>query len=410
MACGLMVLLGACSKDEVAEVNRDGDEITFNVVANSASRATDVFCNNNNPGTFTVSAASGGVSYINGDDFAYVNNKWVNQDGVRYWPEEDNVDFYAHVNGGQAYKWSVQNKTASAKFEDFTVNQKVAEQVDLLYAVKLEQTKPESESPVTLNFRHALSQVVFQAKNTNKNMYVEITGVEVCNLGEKNTFTFPSESTDINIVDHQGSTTSVPSEAKGWGTWDDLTGGNVDYGVTFEAAKVKGNSEVVALTTTDDSEKQGEYNSNTMLLLPQKTTPWDPETNPTPGAGENTGSYFLVNCVIFNVAGGSGEADENDKCIWGDKTEEGAWVPAKVAIPVDIDWEQGRKYIYTFVFGNGNGGYDPEPGPDDPDPKPVLIPITFEITVDDFVTVPAGDIEMETEEEETTSEGGEQGN
>ena len=57
-----------------------------------------------------------------------------------------------------------------------------------------------------------------------------------------------------------------------------------------------------------------------------------------------------------------------------------------------INWEQGKKYIYTFIFGEG-GGYIPDPDPD-PNPDPVLIPVTFEVTVDDFVEVPATDVEM----------------
>ena len=45
---------------------------------------------------------------------------------------------------------------------------------------------------------------------------------------------------------------------------------------------------------------------------------------------------------------------------------------------------QGKKYIYTLIFGEG-GGYKPEPDPDDPDkPEPVLVPITFNVTVDAF--------------------------
>ena len=32
--------------------------------------------------------------------------------------------------------------------------------------------------------------------------------------------------------------------------------------------------------------------------------------------------------------------------------------------------------------------------PEDPNPDPVLIPVTFKVTVDDFVEVPATDVEM----------------
>ena len=64
---------------------------------------------------------------------------------------------------------------------------------------------------------------------------------------------------------------------------------------------------------------------------------------------------------------------------------------AYVAIPTsDIKWEQGKKYVYTFIFGEG-GGYIPPVDPEEPDTdpedpgKPVLVPITFQVTVDDFI-------------------------
>ena len=86
---------------------------------------------------------------------------------------------------------------------------------------------------------------------------------------------------------------------------------------------------------------------------------------------------------------------DGDVCLWGKQDEEGAWTTKELAIPVAFDWQQGKKYVYTLVFGEGNGGYDPDPEPDpDPeDPDPVLVPITFEITVDDFELVDGGDIE-----------------
>ena len=77
--------------------------------------------------------------------------------------------------------------------------------------------------------------------------------------------------------------------------------------------------------------------------------------------------------------------------MWG-KENAGTYVAKELAIPADFTWEQGKKYIYTFVFGKGNGGYDPDPDPSDP-ATPVLVPITFDITVDDFIPVPGTEIE-----------------
>ena len=385
--------MASCSQDETIGINHDGDEITFNVVTNNATRAAGVFCNQNLPDGFYVSAISDGKTYIDKDYVTNSDGNWTNTSGTRYWPETA-VDFYAHVNGGDAYKWN----NGSPKFEGFTVNGTVAEQVDLLYAVKTNQSK--TDGKVNLNFRHALSQIVFQAKNTNANLYVEIAGVSVANVGGTNTFTFPSANTETNIVDHDENADGVYEDGEfgsgisyngSWGTWEALTQGTEQYNVDFDKTSVPGNNTLVALTTKNEDGK--EYNSNAMLLLPQKTTAWDPEANPLPGAEKNTGSYLLVDCAIFNVAG-TDYAEGNDVCLWGEQ-KEGAWTTKELAIPVAFDWQQGKKYVYTLVFGEGNGGYDPDPDPDpDPeDPDPVLVPITFEITVDDFELVDGGEIE-----------------
>ena len=385
--------MASCSQDETIGINHDGDEITFNVVANNATRAADVYCNQNLPGGFYVSAISDGKTYIDGDHVTGSNGNWTNTSGTRYWPETA-VDFYAHVNGGDAYKWN----NGSPKFEGFTVNNTVGSQVDLLYAVKKNQSK--TNGTVNLNFRHALSQIVFQAKNTNANLYVEIAGVSVANVGGTNTFTFPSENTETNIVDHDENADGVYEDGEfgsgisydaSWGTWNALTSGSITYSVDFTKTPVPGNNTLVALTTANETGK--EYNSNAMLLLPQNTTAWKPNDNPLPGATGNTGSYLLVDCAIFNVAG-TDYAEGDDVCLWGEPQGSG-WTTKELAIPVAFDWQQGKKYVYTLVFGEGNGGYDPDPEPDpDPeDPDPVLVPITFEITVDDFELVDGGEIE-----------------
>ena len=341
----------SCTKSEVLETN--SGEIRFNVVANKATKAADVFCNNNMPGAFKVYAINEGKTYIEGDDIVKKGEtSWENQSGVRYWPETE-VDFYAHVNAGDAFIWS---ESSAPTVENFTPSTTVADQVDLLYAVKTKQSK--QDTPVELNFRHALSQIVFNAKNTNANLYVEIAGVK----------------TDSKFVSHEG-TGTLPDT--GAGSWAELTSGDVSYEVDFNAVPVAGNSTVVDLTTANDSGK--EFNSQAMLLLPQTTTAWVPSKDSNTPSENNTGSYFLIDCAIWNVADGTAVDKDTDVQLWGEggNTKE-------LSIPVAFTWEQGKKYIYTLVFGQGNGGYDPDPDPDDPDPKPVLVPIDFTVSVDDF--------------------------
>lgn len=407
LTAGMLLIAASCTKNEVVEVNQDGNEIQYSVVANKATKAADIYCNSNKPSEFTVFAESDGKTYIDGDKITSTDgNTWVNESGTRFWPNESAVDFYAVVNGN--INWNPAAETSPASIVDYTVSTDVTKQNDLLYAVKMEQKRgetAENTEAVTLNFRHALSQIVFQAKNTNENLYVEISGVEIVNVADKNTFTFPTKDTDnVTLVDgnHDGTFDSDKYSTANWGVWNELApesgaaGGTV-YPVKFTTVAVPGkntNAPIVNLTNNVYTSEAEEFNTNALLLLPQTSNAWKPEAVPAPGLEGNAdnGSYFLVNCAIYNVAGD--EFDEReDTPLWGTK---GAHKQA--AIPVAINWEQGKKYIYTFIFGEG-GGYDPDdPDPEDPDkPDPVLIPITFEVTVDDFVTV-ANEVDMEVQE------------
>ena len=378
-AFGLLAL-ASCSNDELTSVNRDGDEIAFSVVTNSATRAADVYCNNNKPSGFNVWATFNGQTYINGDNVQYQGGKWVNTSGTRYWPDGE-VSFFAHVNAGDAFNWN----GGQPQIENFTVGTDVATQQDLLYAVKT--ASKGTDGKAELNFRHALSQIVFQAKNTNPNLYVEISGVSVCKVKNQGTFTYPTDDTSDKVGEHNDGA-SIDYSTQKWGSWS--TNGTQQYDVTFNAVQLNGSKTATSVSLTNTNETAKAYDK-VMLLLPQSSTKWDVGTNATTGKPEDqTGTYFLVKCQIYNVAGTTVNKN-TDVCLWGNGGAE------DVAIPVALNWEQGKKYIYTFVFGDGNGGYDPDPDPDDPDPKPtpVLVPITFEVTVDDFVPVGNQDIEMD---------------
>lgn len=379
-AFGLLAL-ASCSNDELTSVNRDGDEIAFSVVTNSATRAADVYCNNNKPSGFEVWATYDGATYINGDQITYNenNSKWENTSGTRYWPDGE-VSFFAHVNAGDAFNWN----GGQPKIENFTVETDVATQQDLLYAVKT--ASKGTDGKAELNFRHALSQIVFQAKNTNPNLYVEISGVSVCKVKNQGTFTYPTDDTSDKVGEHNGSG-SIDYDNQNWGTWS--TSGTQKYDVTFNPVALNGNKTATAVSLTSANQTGKEFNGQAMLLLPQTSTKWDVGTNATTGKPENQiGTYFLVKCRIYNVAGNVVDT-EKDVCLWGENGAE------NVAIPVALNWEQGKKYIYTFVFGDGNGGYDPDPDDPDPDPTPVLVPITFEVTVDDFVPVTEEEVKMD---------------
>lgn len=386
----------SCTKSEVLESN--SGEIRFNVVANKATKA-DAIYDNINFDQFTVyaSTAEGTVSerttYINGDVVNKESGGWENVSGTRFWPETA-LNFYA-LRNADGFVWN----PAEAHSFDFSVASEVSAQKDLLYAVKLNQTRTTTETgtgdepvvvegaPVSLNFRHALSQIVFQAKNTNPNLYVEISGVKLVNVDDKGNYTLPEKDTDAIQVVTGGEIDPVTDRSRGSWSLGEIT--NTSYEISFsqpfelDGAK---DAPVVAL--------DGEVPS-AMMLIPQTTKAWAPAAYPAPAAEGQTGSYLMVNCVIWNVAGGS--HTDSDLVIWGAKSDNKyTSKPAWVAIPAAFDWKEGFKYIYTFVFGEG-AGYDPEPDPDDPDPQPAIIPIDFEVTVDGFNVV-NGDVDLDVPE------------
>lgn len=328
----------ACSKEQVIEQNRANDEISFSVVTDNQTKAAAIYSASEFMQNFTVSAY-----YANGDAQSWyfkdeVVNKvttdgsttW-NSDVTHYWPKEGTLDFFAVVNADMSYY--LENTTQI----HFNVEDKVTDQKDILYAINKGQTK--ENGPVELNFKHALSQIVFKAKNSNSTLSVEITGVKVGQV----------KNTGIVYLHNSVNPDKAPSVSNNYNTLK-------DYTVTFDAVNVDESTPVELTTDTE----------NAMLLLPQTTTAW------TPTEATFDGSYLAVNCTIYNVEG-------TNKVV----LHEG-WA----VIPVAFTWEQGKQYIYTFVFGAGNGGYnggeEDEPTPSD---DPVLTPITYTVTVDDFTPV-----------------------
>lgn len=364
-------MLGSCSQDDVVDVNRDGDEIRFTAVTNGSTRAADIYSPTALPESFQVSAMSQGKVYISDDKIERKGSEapytWENSTGTRYWPE-DAVDFYAHVNAGTTFALN----NGAPTFSNFTVASAVGSQVDLLYAVKKAETK--GTTPVELNFRHALSQIVFKARNESENIFVQIKGVKVMNVKNSGTYTFPT-TTDPNLP------TSGTADSENRGSWA-LADTKAEYNVTFDLTNVKGNKTNPTVVNLTDAK------GTALMLMPQTTNAWNPETNPDPdvstaGSEATTYTYLLVDCVIYNVSGEGSDLPGDNVCLWGDGSN-GSYTTKELAIPVKFDWKEGHKYTYTLVFGNGNGGYDPDP--EDPDkPEPVLVPISFEVTVDEFL-------------------------
>lgn len=404
--------LASCTSDELVQVN-NGNEIKFAIAADNDSRAATVFCNANLMPGFQVYAGyqnNGAWStFIEEDLITVLSDGKCTQSETRYWPEEGTLDFYGLVNlNGDGYTlesasnlddqitWGVETPVVN----DFTPNTDVTKQTDLLYAVAT--GKSSSSAPVLMNFRHALSQIEFRAKNDNPALQVFVSAVRIGQTYAKGSYTLPKLSTEDNLVDHtvdKDDDYAAAHENANRGTWAVNTNEKADYYVPF-------NEVSVAYGTTQDltiSTDGAQTNNNSLLLIPamesgSATTAWDPASD------NNTaynGTYIAVYCKILNVAGDSYDAATDVAVL-----HEG-WA----VIPASFKWKQGKKYIYTINFTKGgNGGYEETPVdpskpevPGTPTDTPVLTGIEFQVTVDDFLYGDKYVNDMDTNSTETVT-------
>lgn len=242
---------------------------------------------------------------------------------------------------------------------NFTAESEAAMQSDVIYAVNAnhQYTGSDESSVVTVNFRHALAQIVFNAKCENANWLVDISDVKIHNAKSSGKYTLPLATTS-----------ALSSDYNVRGNWA-LNNTVNTYNTGLRNAKQNISKEVVELTSST---------SLPLLLLPQTTQAWDPKNDPK---CENGGTYFAIRCQLRQ------KTAEGDYAIIWPKSGADAYVD--IAVPVAFDWEEGKKYTYTFNFKDGAGYIPPTQtgGGESVNPgKPVLNAITFNVAVDDFTT------------------------
>lgn len=366
---GLMVL-GACTNDEVIDVKQTGS-IDLRPLIENSTRATATTVAN--LGSFKVDVLKGTETYgamtVTGSDNG---TKWTTSP-LTYWPSNasQQLDFYAYA---PTTTTGVTINGTDKKITSYTPSTTVADQKDLVIAYNTGTKTANEASGVPLLFKHALSQIEVKAKCANANMKVEIIGVKVVSVAKDGTFTFPTATTQS-------------------GTGHELALGLWNTASSQKTAYMVRNSAPVELTKTAQSLMPS--TSGTFMLIPQAITPWNKQNNAT-----TAGSYISVLCRISNVSG------DNETLIF--PTTAGKYGFSAVAIGTtksDKTWEPGKKYIYTLEFfgtDSGGGRFDPDPtvpdggggdtDVDTTDPKDggkeILKPITFTVDVEDWTEMP----------------------
>lgn len=382
MALSAMALVTACTNDETIEMNQ-GEGISLSAVAGKATRAGSEATTTNSIKDFHVYAFTQGLEYMN-HDVTKTGNTWTYGD-TKFWPEST-VDFYSY--SPMDMRRGTVNITAAGekKIEKYLV----AGDEDFLYALNLGEKKADHEAkkPVNINFRHALSQIVFRIKNTNPNLTVFVDGIRVEGVENTGDFTWPTKGTAEYWDGSEPDTETDDS----WGTW------NIEYNPK-EAERISYSADITPImgeglvgskeAPVQDLTVKTDNGYKGLLLLPQTLKPWITNTGEVDVDGDPiykiTGTArVLVKCRLVDT--------KTSVQLWP-KPEEGAVTKfvgvSLVGEPKDISgkteqvWKQGKRYVYTLIFGEG-GGFNPE----NPDPEPVLVPITFDVTVDNFVEYP----------------------
>lgn len=378
MFAGVAALaLASCSNDEVVQELNEANVISFTASTAGNSRAADIFCSENMPGKFYVNATDvDGTEFFAEDAITKQDGTWKNEDGsVRYWPTKS-LNFYAYNEEGKEFfnsKFATNPQKHGAEFaatypafENFTVKDNVAEQVDLLYAVAKDQSRTTNAGKVALNFHHALSQIAFKATCTNSNYKVTLNSISVGNVYGAGNYVFSNSTTSGTIAHPDGTVTN----SNGHGVWEE-TGALKNFTVNFDTPVVLTN-EVKDLTSVQydaDGKEIASSFANALLMIPQTA---DAIVVDEGTIDKSKGTFLLLNVKIENADNGY------------------VMYEGEARVPVNITWMEGNRYCYTITIGNGGFGYIPT---DDNNVEvPVLLPISYEVSVDEFKHVIENDV------------------
>jgi hypothetical protein len=346
------LLAVGCAENSTTEVNpiADPEAIGFEL-STGTTRATDntlailkangtgigVYAHKNGAGVSEYFIANKAYKYTAGTTNAW---GWVEEGDWRMWPEATGdypIDFYAY------YPKDETGFTANQK--TYTINAKVDEQIDHLFAVKSGINVRPPSGKVTLDFQHILSKIDFKV-TTGANVTVHVQSISVKNVKNTGTFSLASSGWSSTGTEHTS-----------------------DYDYMTNPVTKPAKSFTAASTTT-----VGDYGS--MMLMPQNVdlTSWI--RTATGLAPDDDETYVEVVYRVTETDGGEdvvGYDDAEDHPDFASTTHDGhgeahpgtATEPLFVKVGYPLRgasghvWGRGHAYTYTLLLGDpgSTGGY-----------------------------------------------------
>lgn len=334
-AVGALFTLASCSNDETVAVNQ-GEAISFRTLVDGTTRST-------------AGPLAGGTNFAEGDVInVYAGFTPSGESEAKYFQ----ADFTKQAAGGftsaASYYWpafttgdkmtftaiygATQSTATPGLIDDYSPAAAAASQMDVMVAKKEVTAK---ETPVVLNFRHALSQIVVNVKNTNAALYFEITGVRVGYVSTTGDFTYSGDVTTTQEETGHTTATNTLVAANNW-TPVAVTDANMNKYEQASTGTITGAQDATALTSFASwlLIPQTQAAATAYAEATQGTTASDPTLN---------GSYIALELAIYNYNGSarSNQLVAQQWCYW----------------PCAFTWIPGYKYTYTVDLAGG--GYQP---------------------------------------------------
>ncbi len=313
VAFAALALATSCSQEDLtSQSNLSNNEISINASMGLKSRATET--TTANLSSIYVSAfISNQANYMSQVNYTKSQSTWSTAAGTFFWPATETLNFYAYApeitastdnTGTVTIDKDNQKVTGFTPYVNASATSKAdaAQQVDFIYAKATGNATNNATSGVTLTFKHALSQIIVQAKNSNSAYQVEVSGVKLGNVYGKGDFTFGTTSDNASWTTSGEKTTVYTTEHN-------------------------------AVTLTSDAANVD--NNQAFMLIPQQLAKEN-------SGKASAGSYLALKVKITMKSG--------DNTYDGQKYYEGY-----AYVGLDTNWEMGKKYTYIVDFSKGAG-------------------------------------------------------
>lgn len=372
LLAGATMLFAACSQDDlISENENNGNAIGFSTITTRAAETTTGTMTDFRVwgyyGATSPVAASTTSLYMDVQPEKEVTDnagyKPFTYSPLKFWPLTGVIDFFA-VSPKDAY-----SDDASTTLTYNVTDVNATNHTDLLFARALNKTRPNTATRVQLDFKHALSQIRFEARSAHQSMNFAVSSIELVNVLPNGTVNVASTGTNPwNIP----STMSTAGNGLVWtasGTALDYSFGLASYASTVDNAIVDYRTDsdlvkyvnIISKTGTDET---GYTETGALMIIPQVLTAGtltdDKGITSIGGLGSaptgytyttlNEGSYIRVTYAAYDAATGT------------------ELIPAGTVqvIPIAADFKPGVKYTYQLTL------------------KGILQPIEFEAKVEEW--------------------------